>query len=215
MKKVFILILAASFFFLLVKLLNQEEVTFSNGESLYTTTSLNVRVAPRIKGSEVSQVLPINTKLLVSDSTFEDKQSNIEWKQVWSLDKVYIGYVSSEYLSKEMTKTPNIINYRVTNEKNIDEIYMARVSFDVIVSRTATKEEVERLLKKLYRDSKRRKMTHHASPTHIFIYIYSEDDIPHQDVWLGMVASPVQGTTPDFYYSFDKAPEEPIDDMAE
>ena len=103
MKRFLIAVIVILFLILLVKIAKKTEREFPTGKTMYTTASLNVRDLPSTYRSEVIAVLPINSEIFVSDSLFESRQSDIVWRQVWTIDTIYMGYVSSRYLSSIKT----------------------------------------------------------------------------------------------------------------
>jgi len=73
---------------------NFDEYSLRGGKIMYTTTDLNVRSKPSIKGKKL-KTLPPNSKII---SANENKDG---WVFVGDLDSVGLGFVSSKYLQNK------------------------------------------------------------------------------------------------------------------
>lgn len=70
-----------------------EGQTLQGGSIMYTSSDLNVRSKPSIKGKKI-ETLPINTKIIVSKEKIND------WVFVGRLDSSSLGFVSKKYLQQ-------------------------------------------------------------------------------------------------------------------
>jgi uncharacterized protein YgiM (DUF1202 family) len=73
---------------------NFEGQTLVGGDTMYTSSSLNVRSKPSIKGEKII-TLSINTKIITS------KENNNGWVFIGDMDSVGLGFVSSSYLQEK------------------------------------------------------------------------------------------------------------------
>lgn len=89
---------------------NFEGQSLVGGDIMYTSSSLNVRSKPSIKGEKI-KTLPINTKIIIS------KENNNGWVFIGDMDSVGLGFVSSKYLQEKSYTAYELEQIKIKNKE--------------------------------------------------------------------------------------------------
>jgi len=88
---------------------NFDEYSLRGGKIMYTTTDLNVRSKPSIKGEKL-KTLPPNSKII---SANENKDG---WVFIGDLDSIALGFVATKFLQSNSLSKDELITIQLKNE---------------------------------------------------------------------------------------------------